>query len=81
MSEATARSGSSVASAGALALAVLCSQQFIMAYDTVSMNVATSSPTWNSYAMTSSVSSNRSSRTCAGIPKETLGRGWRSSPR
>jgi MFS family permease len=43
MSEATARSGpNAAASAGALALAVLCSQQFIMAYDTVSMNVAIS---------------------------------------
>ena len=42
MSEATARSGPNAASAGALALAVLCAQQFIMAYDTVSMNVAIS---------------------------------------
>jgi MFS family permease len=42
MSEAQVRSGSDAASAGALALAVLCTQQFIMAYDTVSMNVAIS---------------------------------------
>jgi hypothetical protein len=28
--------------AGGLALAVLCAQQFIMAYDTISMNVAIS---------------------------------------
>jgi len=35
MSEAQVRSGSNAAPAGALALAVLCSQQFIVAYDTL----------------------------------------------
>jgi hypothetical protein len=35
MSEAQVRSGSNAAPASALALAVLFSQQFIMAYDTV----------------------------------------------
>jgi hypothetical protein len=40
MSEAQVRSESNAASAGALALAVLCAQQFIRAYDSVSMNVA-----------------------------------------
>lgn len=34
--------GPTATSAGGLALAVLCAQQFIMAYDTISMNVANS---------------------------------------
>jgi hypothetical protein len=42
MSEAQVRSGPNAASAGALALTVLCAQQFIMAYDTVSIR------TWRS---------------------------------
>src|SRR5215216_6635083 len=37
-----ARAGSTAASAGGLALAALCAQQFNMAYDTVGMNVALS---------------------------------------
>src|SRR5215210_7186254 len=37
-----ARAGSTAASAGGLALAVLCAQQFNMSYDTVGMNVALS---------------------------------------
>ena len=37
-----ARGASTGASAGRLALAVLCAQQFIMSYDTTSMNVAIS---------------------------------------
>jgi hypothetical protein len=40
-----------------------------------------SSPTRNSCATTSSVSSNRISIACAGIPKEKSRRGWRSYPR
>ncbi len=36
------RVGPTATSAGGLALAVLCAQQFIMAYDTISMNVANS---------------------------------------
>lgn len=38
----TRRAGSTAASAGGVALAILCAQQFIMAYDTVGMNVAIS---------------------------------------
>lgn len=38
----TTRAGSTAASAGGLALAALCAQQFNMAYDTVGMNVALS---------------------------------------
>jgi MFS family permease len=38
----TARAGSTAASAGRLALAALCAQQFNMSYDTVGMNVALS---------------------------------------
>src|SRR5215210_8044077 len=38
----SARAGSTAASAGGVALAILCAQQFIMAYDTVGMNVALS---------------------------------------
>jgi MFS family permease len=38
----TARTGSTAASAGGIALAVLCAQQFNMSYDTVGMNVALS---------------------------------------
>ena len=34
--------GPTATSAGGLDLAVLCAQQFIMAYDTISMNVANS---------------------------------------
>src|SRR5215212_8962710 len=38
----TVRTGSSAASAGGIALAALCAQQFNMSYDTVGMNVALS---------------------------------------
>jgi MFS family permease len=38
----TVRTGSTAASAGGIALAVLCAQQFNMSYDTVGMNVALS---------------------------------------
>jgi hypothetical protein len=37
-----ARAGSTAVSAGGVALAVLCAQQFNMSYDTVGMNVALS---------------------------------------